>query len=114
MYLLIFIFQFYVEASEAEAWLREKKPLLTSADYGKDEDSVASLLKKLEGISREVSAFRQTVGRLGNLSHGLVNRGHFDSDNISQKQVLLLLVYIKVQIIMEGDFFLSVPILNYL
>ncbi|XP_073969406.1 spectrin beta chain, non-erythrocytic 5 kst isoform X2 [Rhodnius prolixus] len=77
---------FYVEASEAEAWLREKKPLLTSTDYGKDEDSVQSLMKKLEGLGREISAFHQTVGRLANLSHGLIDREHFDSDNISQKQ----------------------------
>ncbi|BET01245.1 Spectrin [Nesidiocoris tenuis] len=78
---------FYVEASEAEAWLREKKPLLTSGDFGKDEDSVQSLMKKLEGLGREITAFHQTTGRLSNLSHGLVDRGHFDSENIKQKQV---------------------------
>ncbi|XP_066903176.1 spectrin beta chain, erythrocytic isoform X2 [Halyomorpha halys] len=77
---------FYVEASEAEAWLKEKRPLLVSTDFGKDEDSVQSLLKKLEGFSREITAFRQTVGRLSNLSHGLVDRGHFDSEKIAQKQ----------------------------
>lgn len=78
---------FYVEASEAEAWLREKRPLLTSSDFGKDEDSVQSLLKKLEGLSREISGFQETVGRLANLSHRLVDRHHFDSENIAHKQV---------------------------
>ncbi|KAF6212345.1 hypothetical protein GE061_012867 [Apolygus lucorum] len=80
---------FYVEASEAEAWLREKTPLLTSQDFGKDEDSAQSLIKKLEGLGREISAFHQTIARLSNLSHGLVDRGHFDSANIKQKQAEL-------------------------
>lgn len=77
---------FYAEAVEAETWLKEKLPLLTSTDYGKDEDSVQSLLKKLEGLERELSAFQHTVGRLAKLSHGLVERGHFDSQKIEQKQ----------------------------
>lgn len=76
-----------MEASEAEAWLREKKPLVTSNDFGKDEDSAQSLMKKLEGLGREISSFHQTTARLSNLSHGLVDRGHFDSANIKQKQV---------------------------
>ncbi|XP_039289552.1 LOW QUALITY PROTEIN: spectrin alpha chain, non-erythrocytic 1-like [Nilaparvata lugens] len=77
---------FYAEASEAEGWLREKRPLLTSQDFGKDEDSVQSLLKKLEGLEREICAFQNTVGRLAKLSNGLVERGHFDSDRIGKKQ----------------------------
>lgn len=75
---------------EAETWLKEKQPLLTSTDYGKDEDSVLSLLKKLEGLEREISAFHHTVGRLAKLSNGLIERGHFDSQKIEQKQVSII------------------------
>ena len=32
--------QFYAEVAEAESWISEKRPLLTSPDLGKDEDSV--------------------------------------------------------------------------
>ncbi|XP_063234159.1 spectrin alpha chain, non-erythrocytic 1 isoform X2 [Bacillus rossius redtenbacheri] len=77
---------FYAEANEAEAWIREKRPLLTSADYGKDEDSVQSLVKKLEGVERDLSNFEHTVGKLAKLAQGLVDRGHFDSLNIQTKQ----------------------------
>ncbi|KAL1131759.1 hypothetical protein AAG570_011372 [Ranatra chinensis] len=77
---------FYAEAIEAETWLKEKRPLLTSTDYGKDEDSVQSLQKKLEGLGREIRAFHHTVDSLAKLGHGLIDRGHFDSVNISQKQ----------------------------
>lgn len=71
---------------EAEQWIKEKHPQLTSTDYGKDEDSVQSLLKKLEGIERDLSGFRGTVENLKKLSRGLVDRNHFDSKNIAHKQ----------------------------
>lgn len=31
---------FYAETVEAEAWIRDRRPLLLNADLGKDEDSV--------------------------------------------------------------------------
>ena len=34
------LFQFYSEITEAEVWMKEKIPSLTSPDLGKDEDSV--------------------------------------------------------------------------
>ncbi|XP_015599750.1 spectrin beta chain, non-erythrocytic 1 isoform X3 [Cephus cinctus] len=77
---------FYAEAAEAEQWIKEKQPLLTSTDYGKDEDSVQSLLKKLEGVERDLSGFEITINNLKKLSSGLVDRHHFDSRNIAQKQ----------------------------
>ncbi|XP_012530663.2 spectrin alpha chain isoform X3 [Monomorium pharaonis] len=77
---------FYAEAAEAEQWIREKHPQLTSSDHGKDEDSVQCLLKKLEGIERDLSGFENTIDNLKKLSRGLVERHHFDSKNIAQKQ----------------------------
>jgi spectrin beta len=81
------LLQFYTDTNEAEAWIREKRPLLTSNDFGKDEDSVQSLTKKLDGVMRDMSQFQHTVGKLAKLSQGLVDRGHFDSHNITTKQV---------------------------
>lgn len=31
--------QYYSDAQEAESWMKEKEPLVSSGDYGKDEDS---------------------------------------------------------------------------
>lgn len=67
--------------------MKEKQPMLSSSDVGKDEDSVLSLLKKLESFERDLSGFQHNIGRLAKLSSGLVDRGHFDSANIKQKQV---------------------------
>ncbi|XP_058446279.1 spectrin beta chain, non-erythrocytic 5 isoform X3 [Malaya genurostris] len=77
--------QFYAEANEAESWLREKKPIISSHDYGKDEDSASSLQKKLDALQRELVAFRPTVEKIDKLASGLQERGHFDSDKIKTK-----------------------------
>lgn len=43
--------QYYADANEAESWIKEKMPLVTSKDYGKDEPSakvcLAILLLKI-------------------------------------------------------------------
>ena len=31
--------QYLADVAEAESWLKEKEPIVTSDDYGKDEDS---------------------------------------------------------------------------
>lgn len=77
--------QFYAEANEAESWLREKKPIISSHDYGKDEDSVSSLQKKLDALQRELVSFRPTVEKIDKLAGGLQERSHFDSEKIKTK-----------------------------
>jgi len=89
---LCVLLQFYAEANEAEAWIQEKGPLLMSRDIGKDEDSVQSLAKKLEHVELGLRQFQHTIGKLAKLSQGLVDRRHFDSHNITAKQVSCLYV----------------------
>lgn len=43
------------------------------------------LLKKLDVIQRDISGFTANMGRLAKLSRGLVDRGHFDAENIVNK-----------------------------
>ena len=38
--------QFFFDASEIESWMNEKLNLLSSKDYGKDEDAARKLLTK--------------------------------------------------------------------
>ncbi|XP_044008912.1 spectrin beta chain, non-erythrocytic 5 isoform X1 [Aphidius gifuensis] len=88
---------FYTEAVEAEQWIKEKHPQLTSSDYGKDEDSVQSLLKKLEGLERDLSSFENTIDNVNKLSHSLINRQHFDSTNIADKQNEIITKFKELQ-----------------
>lgn len=52
------------DAHEAEAWLKEKEPLISSTDYGKDEDSAEALLKKHRALLSDVEAFKGTIDGL--------------------------------------------------
>ena len=79
--------QFYSEVVEAESWMNEKTPTLMSADFGKDEDSVHLLQKKLSALKLDIDNFQNNITQLSVLCRGLVDRGHFDSENIAQQQV---------------------------
>ena len=62
--LLSLFFQFYSEVVEAQSWMDDKRPLLTSTDYGKDEDSVVVLLKKLDALDLDLEAFESNMQKL--------------------------------------------------
>lgn len=47
---------FYRNIDDEEAWIREKKILISSEDYGRDLVGVRNLRKKHERIENEVSA----------------------------------------------------------
>jgi spectrin beta len=80
------VLQFYAEVEEMDAWLRERRPLVTSADLGRDEDSVQALLRKTDILSLDIDNFSSKVKDTATLSDNLVKRQHFDSDNIRKKQ----------------------------
>lgn len=67
--------------------MKEKKPLLASQDFGKDELSVGALTKKLDNVARDMEGFKPTVTKLTTLCSKLTERKHFDSENISKKMV---------------------------
>lgn len=53
--------QYFADANEAESWMREKYPIVTSVDLGKDEDSTEALLKKHEALMADLNAFESTI-----------------------------------------------------
>lgn len=54
------------------------------------------LLKKLDALELDIDNFNNNIGELAALSQGLVQRGHFDSANIQQQQVLPLRAHAHV------------------
>ena len=60
---------------------------MASADFGKDEDSVAALTKKLDNVARNLASFRQTIERLKTQCKKLTERNHFDTEIINSKMV---------------------------
>ena len=89
--------KFYSEIAEAEMWMKEKIPALTSPDLGKDEDSVQVLQKKLDAMERDIDNFQNNIGELAALSRSLVDRGHFDSENIKTQQASVETRYSELQ-----------------
>ena len=58
------VHQYFVDANEAESWIKEKEPMVKIEDYGKDEDSTEALLKKHEALMADLEAFSNTISEL--------------------------------------------------
>ena len=43
--------QYYSDANEAESWMKEKEPLVTSDDYGRDEASAKVIYFNVKGMA---------------------------------------------------------------
>jgi spectrin beta len=69
------LLQFYTDANEAESWLNEKMPLVTSADYGEDEPSAQALLQRHRDLEGELNAYSGDIASLNSQAEKLVQAG---------------------------------------
>lgn len=53
--------EFFREMDDEESWIREKKILVTSEDFGKDLTSVQNLRKKQRRFEQELTTKEQTI-----------------------------------------------------
>nr|XP_022333961.1 spectrin alpha chain, non-erythrocytic 1-like isoform X4 [Crassostrea virginica] len=60
--------QYYADANEAELWMKEKMPLVTSDDYGRDEMGSKALLSRHNRLEGEIRSFRSEIKRLDELA----------------------------------------------
>ena len=56
--------QYFSDAGEAEAFMKEKESLAGNADYGKDEDSAEALLKRHEAFMSDLDRFKNQIESL--------------------------------------------------
>ncbi|KAK2826814.1 hypothetical protein Q5P01_021028 [Channa striata] len=56
--------QYFADTAEANSWLEDRKPLLTSEDRGKDESSTAALLQRHLRLEKEFAAYGSEIKRL--------------------------------------------------
>uniref|UniRef100_A0A8C8K4M3 Spectrin beta chain, non-erythrocytic 5 n=1 Tax=Oncorhynchus tshawytscha TaxID=74940 RepID=A0A8C8K4M3_ONCTS len=66
----IVIKQYFADVTEANSWLSDRKPLLISEDYGKDESSTSALLQRHLRLEKEMGAYVVEVKRLGEQAKG--------------------------------------------
>ncbi|XP_068689103.1 spectrin beta chain-like isoform X1 [Montipora foliosa] len=78
--------QFYTEVTEVETWIREKLPRVSSEDYGRDETSAQSLLRKHETFDLEMDSYRTKIKDLRKTCQELVSAKHFDAERIQRRQ----------------------------
>ena len=67
--------------------MTDKRTLVAQKEYGKDEDSTQSLLKKQEAIEQEIEGYKVKVVELCSEGQELVKRDHFDSQVIAKREV---------------------------
>ncbi|KAM9654132.1 spectrin beta chain, non-erythrocytic 5 [Morphnus guianensis] len=56
--------EYLMNTSDLEAWIAEKHPLVTSKDYGKDEDGTLKLLKKHKALEHEIAVYQNLMKEL--------------------------------------------------
>ncbi|XP_014805640.1 PREDICTED: spectrin beta chain, non-erythrocytic 5-like [Calidris pugnax] len=56
--------EFLMNTSDLDAWIAEKYPLVTSKDYGKDEDSTLKLRKKHKALEHEIAIYQNLMTEL--------------------------------------------------
>lgn len=56
--------QYFADVAEANSWLGDRKPLLTSEDRGKDESSTAVLLQRHLRLEKEMAAYASEMKRM--------------------------------------------------
>uniref|UniRef100_A0A8C9MEA9 Calponin-homology (CH) domain-containing protein n=1 Tax=Serinus canaria TaxID=9135 RepID=A0A8C9MEA9_SERCA len=56
--------EFLMNTSDLEAWIAEKYPLVTSKDYGKDEEGTLKLIKKHKALEHEIAIYQDLLKEL--------------------------------------------------
>ncbi|KAJ8962001.1 hypothetical protein NQ314_005783 [Rhamnusium bicolor] len=89
--------QFNRTIEDIELWLSEIEGQLMSEDYGKDLTSVQNLQKKHALLEADVASHQDRIESITSAANLFVERGHFDADNIAQKQKVLTDRYASLQ-----------------
>uniref|UniRef100_A0A8C0U202 Spectrin beta, non-erythrocytic 5 n=1 Tax=Cyanistes caeruleus TaxID=156563 RepID=A0A8C0U202_CYACU len=63
--------EFLMNTSDLEAWIAEKYPLVTSKDYGKDEDGTLKLIKKHKALEHEIAIYQDLLKELSESAQAL-------------------------------------------
>lgn len=89
--------QFNRTIEDIELWLSEIEGQLMSEDYGKDLTSVQNLQKKHALLEADVASHQDRIESITSAANQFVERGHFDAENIAQKQKTLTDRYSALQ-----------------
>uniref|UniRef100_A0A1I8HD84 Spectrin alpha chain n=1 Tax=Macrostomum lignano TaxID=282301 RepID=A0A1I8HD84_9PLAT len=81
---------YFANANEAEIWMKEKEPLVSSIDFGKDEDSTEALIKKHESLIEDVKAYGAQIEQLREQADGCKLREAPVADTFAREKVVVI------------------------
>lgn len=87
--------QYFADANEAESWMKEKEPIASGGDFGKDEDSSEALLKKHEALMSDLEAFSSTIGGLDEQANACRQHESASADITGKECVVALYDYVE-------------------
>ncbi|XP_060596253.1 spectrin alpha chain, non-erythrocytic 1-like isoform X2 [Ruditapes philippinarum] len=85
--------QYFADANEAESWMREKEPIASNTDYGKDEDSAEALLKKHEAFLSDLEAYSTVIEGLHDQAQACKQQEAPVIDDLGTEKVMALYDY---------------------
>jgi len=80
------LFQFFRDLDDEEAWIKEKKLLVGSEDYGRDLTGVQNLRKKHKRLEAELVSHEPNIQQIQNLASKLLNESNIGTRDIEKRQ----------------------------
>ncbi|XP_048876599.1 spectrin alpha chain, non-erythrocytic 1-like isoform X2 [Brienomyrus brachyistius] len=74
--------QLFRDIEDEETWIREKEPIASSTNRGKDLIGVQNLLKKHKALQAEITAHEPRINAVSQKGQAAVDNGHFAKDEV--------------------------------
>ena len=80
------LFQFFRDLDDEEAWIKEKKLLVGSEDYGRDLTGVQNLRKKHKRLEAELVSHEPNIQQIQELASKLLDESNIGTRDIEKRQ----------------------------
>merc|ERR1719336_2850212 len=77
--------QFFRDIADEESWIKEKKLLVGSDDYGRDLTGVQNLKKKHKRLESELASHEPSIQAVHETGEGLIEASQFGSQEITER-----------------------------
>merc|ERR1719259_58066 len=89
--------QFFRDIADEESWIKEKKLLVRSDDYGRDLIGVQNLKKKHKRLEQELASHEPSIKAVQDAGQLLMEKSRFGSDDIIERLKQLNDVWVELQ-----------------
>ncbi|XP_056301760.1 spectrin alpha chain, non-erythrocytic 1 isoform X10 [Danio aesculapii] len=77
--------QLFRDVEDEETWIREKEPIASSTNRGKDLIGVQNLLKKHQALQAEISGHEPRIKAVTQKGEAMIDEGHFAGEDVKAK-----------------------------